>query len=347
MKFMLNESKFILNESYDFTLEERFVLDESLLLEAGATVAHLRENIKRLAAQLPQILTALPIGLELKLLDNTPLKGEKIDIEDTIKEGCKAIQDLLVTKKDFKKLLDKMMSKVKSEKNSYSRQELIIIEPLCDIISGGIDSVTQTLKNLKRNSAAEMANSIVKLEKSLPALKTNIEKLYGQFEQPTAEPEEPNEEKKYTYSLTNTAITLKIGDTYELGSLIRVEPEKKDVKLAFEVTKPSTATITDKIKGIIKALAEGETDIKITADGNEFTCKAIVEKTEEKEPDQKPVTNTENWAELYEKCKGRPTTKEAYDKFWHGGLPTDAKEAETKSLPLATIKQAEGYFKAE
>ena len=103
MKFLLTEDKFILNENYGFILEERFNLEEDILLEAQATLKQLVIDLNKLDTLLPALLEALPVGLTLEILDGTPLEGEKLDIEDKITSTCAEVQDLLKNKKNFKR----------------------------------------------------------------------------------------------------------------------------------------------------------------------------------------------------------------------------------------------------
>ena len=82
MKFILCEDKFLLNETPSFILEERFILDEEILLEAQATLKQLVIDLNKLDTLLPDLQTALDIGLNIKILDGTPLADEKLDVDD-------------------------------------------------------------------------------------------------------------------------------------------------------------------------------------------------------------------------------------------------------------------------
>ena len=136
--FILAEDKFILDESFGFVLEERFNLDEDILLEAQATLKQLVIDLNKLDTLLPDLLTALPTGLSLKILDGTPLEGETVDVEKEIQANCTKIQNLLKDKKNFKALIDKIRAKAMLAENSFTEDEVKILQPLCySIASNG------------------------------------------------------------------------------------------------------------------------------------------------------------------------------------------------------------------
>ena len=141
MKFLLNEEKFILNESSKFILEERFSLEEEILLEAQATLTQLVIDLNKLNTLLPELLAVLPTGLNLSFLEETPLEGEKIDIEEQIKTSCTDIQDLLKDKKNFKELIDKIRAKAILPEGSFTEDEVKILQPLCYSIASDGASV--------------------------------------------------------------------------------------------------------------------------------------------------------------------------------------------------------------
>ena len=367
MKFILNEAKFILNESYSFTLDERFILDEELLIETAVKdLSAIIADINKIIPVLPQLDKVLPTGIKLSIADNIALNGNKAEIEKQIQEDSQTIQDF-ITKKDFKGLLAKVVNKgkqkqIKDRTGQYTKEELETLASLIRHIMSDIMAVKSRLSNIAQQKN-DIATQITSLQGELPRLKTNIEELYKLFEE---KEKEEKEQEKYKYSLTETEIalvfgnvydlnslikvepkkeftatfeavtpnlieidekgklkaravgetdikivvdgqelvckviiqhkyslvqseiSLSVGDTYQVKSLVKTEPEKKDVKTTFTVTKPEIATIDDK-EGKLKALAEGETEFKVVADDHEFTCKAIVKKAEEAETQEEEI----------------------------------------------------------
>jgi hypothetical protein len=96
--------------------------------------------------------------------------------------------------------------------------------------------------------------------------------------------------EKYKYSLAKTEITLEVGDTYELNQLIEITP-KKEFNATFEVATTTIASVDD--KNILTAKAEGKTNIKISVDGQNFNCIAIVKKAEDKQEQEKTTFDDE------------------------------------------------------
>ena len=344
MKFILAEDKFILDESFGFVLEERFNLDEDILLETQATLKQLVIDLNKLDTLLPDLLTALPTGLSLKILDGTPLEGETVDVEKEIQANCTKIQNLLKDKKNFKALIDKIRAKAMLAENSFTEDEVKILQPLCYSIASNGNSVKDRLKGIKSHKG-ELAEQVATLQTRLPQLKTDIEKLYQFFEEkaPDDTTEDPvPEEPKIKYSLKESELELKVGETTTLKILATPKPEGP-VKATFESASKETATISN--TGEIKAIAKGVTEIKVTVADQTLTCKVTVTEAASEEP---PVATEElDWYELYKKCSECENVKEANKAFWRGGLPKKGEPNPNKLPEAPTDVAALGYYKGE
>lgn len=344
MKFILAEDKFILDESFGFVLEERFNLDEDILLEAQATLKQLVIDLNKLDTLLPDLLTALPTGLSLKILDGTPLEGETVDVEKEIQANCTEIQNLLKDKKNFKALIDKIRAKAMLAENSFTEDEVKILQPLCYSIASNGNSVKDRLKGIKSHKG-ELAEQVATLQTRLPQLKTDIEKLYQFFEEKTPDDttEDPvPEEPKIKYSLKESELELKVGETTTLKILATPKPEGP-VKATFESASKETATVSN--TGEIKAIAKGVTEIKVTVADQTLTCKVTVTEAASEEP---PVATEElDWYELYKKCSECENVKEANKAFWRGGLPKKGEPNPNKLPEAPTDVAALGYYKGE
>jgi hypothetical protein len=288
MKFILCEDKFLLNENPGFILEERFILDEEVLLEAQATLKQLVIDLNKLDTMLPSLLEVLPVGTELKILDGTIIEDEKLVIEEKIKTSCTEIQNLLSGKKNFKELIDKIRAKAgQPEGETFSEEEVKVLQPLCySIASDGI-SVKDRLKGIKSHKG-ELAEQVATLQERAPRLKTNIEELYKLFETDTPEeppeedPEEPEEPIKY--SLDPEKLELKVGETTKLKLMATPKPESP-VKAAFVSTDDKVVTVTE--TGDITAIAAGEAQIKVTVADQTLECAVVVTAKEEEKPEIK------------------------------------------------------------
>lgn len=333
MKFLLNEEKFILNESSKFILEERFNLEEEILLEAQATLKQLVIDLNKLNTLLPDLLAVLPTGISLKILDGTALEGEKLDIETEIQTKCTEIQDLLKTKKNFKELIDQIRAKAELSEGSFTDEEVKILQPLCYNIASDGNSVKDRLKGIKGHKG-ELAEQVATLQERLPKLKTGLENLYKFFETPdSTDPGEEPSSETIEYSLKTDRVKLKVGDTFQLKVLATPKP-KEAVKVEFASADTSIATISE--IGLISAVKEGSTQITATVADKVLTCAVI----------SLPAADV-NWEELYKACGENSNRKEAYNAFWNGGLPKKGQE-NPKGLPLAsTDKMAAGYYQGE
>lgn len=288
MKFILCEDKFLLNENPGFILEERFILDEEVLLEAQATLKQLVIDLNKLDTMLPSLLEVLPVGTELKILDGTIIEDEKLAIEEKIKTSCTELQNLLSGKKNFKELIDKIRAKASQpEGETFSEEEVKVLQPLCySIASDGI-SVKDRLKGIKSHKG-ELAEQVATLQERAPRLKTNIEELYKLFETDTPEeppeedPEEPEEPIKY--SLNPEKLELKVGETTKLKLMATPKPESP-VKAAFVSTDDKVVTVTE--TGDVTAIAAGEAQIKVTVADQTLECAVVVTAKEEEKPEIK------------------------------------------------------------
>lgn len=344
MKFLLTEDKFILNENYGFILEERFNLEEDILLEAQATLKQLVIDLNKLDTLLPTLLEVLPVGLTLEILDGTPLEGEKLDIEDKIKAACAEVQDLLKNKKNFKELLDKIRAKAVLPEGSFTEEEVKILQPLCyNIASNGI-SVKDRLRGIKSHKG-ELSEQVATLQERLPKLKAGLEELYKFFEkEDPEEPVEDPEEPKIKYSLKNPELELKVGETSTIKILGTPKPDKP-VKAAFSSS--STEVVTVSNTGEVKAIKEGAAEIKVTVADQTLLCKVTVTAATTEEPPAPVTTDELDWAQLYKECSECKNIEEANNAFWNGGLPKKG-TPNPKELPFApTDAAALGYYKGE
>lgn len=71
------------------------------------------------------------------------------------------------------------------------------------------------------------------------------------------------------------SVDLLVGDTYELE--VNVSP--KDLKVTFESTNTQVVTVCE--KGVLKAIAEGQAEVKATAGGVTKVCKVSVTKPDD------------------------------------------------------------------
>lgn len=335
MKFILCEDKFLLNENSGFILEERFILNEDILLEAQATLKQLVIDLNKLDTMLPSLLEVLPVGKELKILDGTIIEDEKLAIEEKIKTACIDLQDLLDGKKNFKELIDKIRAKAgQPEGETFSEDEVKVLQPLCySIASDGI-SVKDRLKGIKSHKG-ELAEQVATLQERTPRLKTNIEELYKLFETDTSEepPKEEPEEPAIKFSLKKSRVKLQQGKSFELKILATPKPTEA-ISATFTSEKPKIATVSS--TGVVTAVASGATKIVVTVADQTLTCDVIV--TDDRNAD---------WEELYKKCADCVNRQEAFQAFWNGGLPKKDDE-NPKELPVvATDKLAAGYFQGE
>lgn len=288
MKFILCEDKFLLNENQEFILEERFILDEEVLLEAQATLKQLVIDLNKLDTMLPSLLEVLPVGIELKILDGTIIEDEKLAIEEKIKADCAEIKDLLSGKKNFKELIDKIRAKAgQPEGETFSEEEVKVLQPLCySIASDGI-SVKDRLKGIKSHKG-ELAEQVATLQERAPRLKTNIEELYKLFktetpdDPPEEEPEEPKEPIKY--SLDPEKLELKVGETSKVKLMAAPKPESP-VKATFVSTDDKVVTVTD--TGDVTAVTAGEAQIKVTVEDQTLECSVVITAKEEEKPEIK------------------------------------------------------------
>ena len=347
MKFILCEDKFLLNENPSFILEERFVLDETILLEAQATHKQLVIDLNKLDTLLPELLNYLPLGKDLTILSDTVLDGlEDLDIIENIKTGCDTVLTLLTKTKDFKTVIQTIRKKAEEKllENNFSEDDVKVLQPLCYNIASNGNSVKDRLKSLK-NKKGDLGEQLVTLQERLPKLKADIEELYKFFEKDVSEKpkdsadatdtaDDSSAESKIKFSLKNEHVKLSSGKTFKLKILATPKP-KEAVKATFSSDNPAIATVSE--NGTITAISKGVTQIKVTIGEQTLTCKAIVTTD----------SRVADWEDMYKQCTECVNRKEAYDAFWTGGLPKEG-EANPKELPIApTDKIAAGYFKGE
>jgi len=181
MKFILAEDKFVLNESSKFILDERFILEEDILLEAQATLKQLVIDLNKLDTLLPNLLSGLATSNSISIPTDAKLTGDKISIEKEIKQNCAEVQDLLTTKKDFKAFTAEIRTKATLKDSSFTDEEVKILQPLCYQIANDGTSIKDALKNIKSNKG-EISDQISKLQSRLPKLIDGLKALYKFFE---------------------------------------------------------------------------------------------------------------------------------------------------------------------
>lgn len=177
MKFILAEDKFVLNESSKFILDERFILEEDILLEAQATLKQLVIDLNKLDTLLPNLLSGLATSNSISIPTDAELTGDKVSIEKEIKQNCAEVQDLLTTKKDFKAFTAEIRTKANLKDGSFTDEEVKILQPLCYQIANDGTSIKDALKNIKSNKG-EISDQISKLQSRLPKLIDGLKALY-------------------------------------------------------------------------------------------------------------------------------------------------------------------------
>ena len=324
MKFILQEDKFLLNENQSFILEERFILNEADLLEAGATLNNLKTTITTLETLLPKVLGVITAGLTLEIPATVRVQGDPARVKRQIKSECERAQKLLSTEHNFKDLLAKMMARVKTADSGkeYSKEELINVEPLCDRIKEDINGVISRFSNIKRNNG-DISKQFNTLKDILPRLNDNIEKLYNFF----------SSKKAHVYSLVKSEISLRVNDTYKLASLIKVTPAK-EFKATFKVDNEKLATIDN--NGTLKAIAEGKTLIRITVEDQLFKCICRIEG-----PDSNPSISTKDSTDWRTKLASAVNKETVIEEFIYTTWPKEA--GKVLKIKQAVLQECEHY----
>lgn len=287
--------KFILQETTKFILEERFVLDEGIILtEAQATAKQLVIDLNKLDTLLPELLKHLTGSGEL-------------EIPEEIKTGCSEVLKLVTETRDLKTLMDQIREKASNTnpEENFTDDMIKVLQPLCYNIASDGNSVKDRLKSIRSHKGI-IEEQTAALQERVPSLKTNIEELYKLFED--KEPDEPTE---YKYSLNDESIELKKGNKFILK--VTVEPEK-EITPKFESTNAEIATVDE--SGTITAVAAGEAEIKVTVDEKELICKVKV-LADEEEPEEEETTGTEDddevdWAAKYNAATNKDAVWEEY-----------------------------------
>lgn len=168
MKFILQEDKFILSETPQFILNEKFVLTE-----AQATATQLVSDINKIDTLLPELLTQLSKGIDKTLSTEETILSQIA----AINTDCEEVVGLINANPPFKNVLQKVKEKASSTPDAFSEDEIQVLQPLCyDIASNG-NSVKDRLKALK-NKLSDLTEPITVLKERLPKLKDGIKKLY-------------------------------------------------------------------------------------------------------------------------------------------------------------------------
>lgn len=292
MKFILCEDKFLLNENPSFILEERFILNEAILLEAQATLKQLVIDLNKIDTLLPELLNYLPLGKDLTILSDTVLDGLKdLDITETIKTGCDAILTLLTKTKEFKAVIQAIRKKAEEKlpENNFSEEAIKILQPLCYNIASDGNSVKDRLKSLK-NKKGDFGEQLVTLQERLPKLKAGIEELYKFFEKGVPrdpeDPSEPTDPDPIKYFLDPNKLELAIGETSKI-KLMSTPKQTEPIKATFSSNNEKIIKVNE--TGEVTAIAAGEAQIQVVVAGQTLMCNAIVKAAEDspKEPEIK------------------------------------------------------------
>lgn len=246
MKFTLREDKFISNENGRFLLDERFILNETVLLEAQATAKQLVIDLTKLTTLLPELLRYLPMGID-KAFSSDPAISDAIEAVNT---ECKEVLRVINAGPTLEKTLQKISARASSNPVAYSEEEIQSLQPLCYSIASEGNSIKDRLKAIK-GKKGNLAEQLPVLQERLPKLKQEIKNLYEL------------EAKTYKYTLNNTAIDLPVGKTFKLEAT--VEP-KKPVSITFRAVGDAVSVAKD---GLITALKVGKAKIIASVDGEE------------------------------------------------------------------------------
>jgi hypothetical protein len=192
------------------------------------------------------------------------------------------------------------------------------------------------MSNLKRNNGA-LAKQIQNLYNTLPELTKNINSLYGAVT--------PKAVTKY--KLKQSRLDLKVGDTYNVASLIEATPKPASkINATFEVV---TVVNKDKDKdkdkdkaiatlnpqGMLKAIAEGKALIKITIGDQTLKCSCQIEANNEIST---KGTDKTDWKTKLASAGNKETVIE---EFIYTTWPTQAKEV--IKIKAAFLRECEQY----
>jgi hypothetical protein len=177
--------KFALNESKKFLLEERFILNEAeILVEAQPTVHNLKNHLAGITTVLPKLTQQL-------------LNSKNLKLDDNLIKLCTEVYYLITDQKKFETLVANSYEKAASKKKeeSYSEEEIKILQPLFYAILSDSDGAAQNLVNIQKNRNSEQ--NIMVLHGHLNNLQKNIIVLYKQHKQ--IEKEAKTDENKTEY----------------------------------------------------------------------------------------------------------------------------------------------------
>jgi chromosome segregation ATPase len=240
---------FILNENKRFILEERFILNETVLLEAQATAKQLVIDLTKLTTLLPELLRYLPIDID-KTLSSDPTISDAIEAVNTKRKEVRSVINAGPAGTTLEKTLQKISARASSNPVGYSEEEIQALQPLCYSIASDGNSIKDRLKDIK-GKKGNLAEQLPVLQERLPKLEQEIKNLYEL------------EAKTYRYTLNNTAIDLPVGKTFKLE--VTVEP-KKAVSITFRADGDAISVTKD---GLITALRAGEAKVITFVDGKE------------------------------------------------------------------------------
>lgn len=247
MKFILQEDKFVLNETGRFLLNERFVLAENILLtEAHATAAQLVTDTNKIKTLLPELLRYLPTGIDYTRSSDPAL----LDTIESINTNCTEVLKLITTNPTLEKTIQEISDRASSDPVEYSEEEIRSLQPLCYGIASDSNSIKDRLKDIK-GKKGNFVEQLTTLQERLPKLKQDLENLYV-----TAA-------KTYKYTLNKTSLELPVEKTFKLE--VTVEP-KKPVSITFKAVGDAISVAKD---GLIKALKVGKAKVIAMIDGKE------------------------------------------------------------------------------
>ena len=384
MKFILQEEKFVLPEKFElfesFELSEKFVLDEDLLLEKNRRKeARTEEQGLKLLYELigkhfARIMghgnykVVNPEAARVPTLKDTWLKPDMRKLLASKADGwLQADEDnleywvqLLAQKlKQEGKLVVNAAEKtitIKSEEEEPETEEepkvkFSLKETDLELKVGetailkllATPAVDHPVKAVFTSAAEAIATVSPKGEiVAVAAGETEIKVVVEEQTLTCKVKVIADEKPKTEYSLEESDLELKVGESATLK--IKASPESDHgITASYKTANETIATVDD--KGEIKAIAVGETEIRVTVEEQVLVAKIkVIEKDKTPEP---PKTEELDWYELYKACGNSEHRQEAYEAFWNGGL-SQTPDKNPRGLPLApNAKAAMGYYKGE
>lgn len=314
MKFILQEDKFILNESSRFLLNECQVLAENIvLIEAHATAAQLVTDTNKIKTLLPELLRYLPTGIDKALSPDPAL----LDTIETSNTSCTEVLKLITTNPTLEKTIQEISERASSDPVAYSEEEIRTLQPLCYNIASNSNSIKDRLKGIK-SRRGNFVEHLTILQERLSKLKQDIENLYSVAA------------KTYKYTLNKTSLELPVEKTFKLEAT--VEP-KKSVSITFKAIGDAISVAKD---GLIKALKVGKAKVIAVVDGEErrdINCLVTVKAGDIS------TTDGEDWKTKFASAVDKETVIE---EFIYTTWPFGAAE-EVLKIKAAVLQECAAY----